>query len=454
MEDFEQSVKDLEGILDEGNYSKLPTFFEAFNTVDAAEVLSNSDIENVFIVYKKMEPEYLGEVFSYLPHNIKSRISDILTSEELSKILDHVYTDDVVEFLNELPWAQVQMILSFTDKERRTTITEMLGYPQESAGSMMSTDYIELGQYISVKDAMQVIKEHEGIAEIMDTYYITNIDGVLEGVVSVREILFAPLDDTIENIMSKDIISVSAYEHQEEVSKVVAKYDLSFVPVIDNNNKLVGLISTDDIIDVVEEEATEDIHRMGGISWLSGEYLETPAQVIAKKRISWLLILAIVYTISSLVIIGFKDIIFAIPSLILFIPLLMDTAGDAGSQSLAMVIRGIAVDNIDTSYYKEVFLKELGVSSLIGVILFAFNFVRIYFASAAAGNFNLALTVSLTLFIVVIVTKIISGLLPLVALSLKKDPAVVASPLITTISDTLSLILYFSIATLLLGGLI
>lgn len=453
MEEFETNVLNLEEIVKTLDAEHIKTYLEGFNTVDAAELISSLDLQSVFIIFKKLDPEYLGDLFGYIPFQIQERISDILTTDEMSKILDYVYTDDVVEFVQELEWDHTQGILSHTDLERRTTLTEMLGYPKESAGSIMSTDYIELGQYISVTDATQVIKEHEGVAEIMDTYYITDVDGRLEGVVSVREILFAPADDTIENIMSKDIISVNAYENQEEVAKLVAKYDMSFVPVVDNNNKLVGLISTDDIIDVVEEEASEDIHRMGGIAWLSGNYLETPAKVIAENRIVWLFVLTIVYTISSFIIIGFEDLIETIPSLIVFIPLLMDTAGDAGSQSLAMVMRGIAVDNIDTSYYKEIFIKELGVSAIAGSLLFAFNFVRILFASSHSGDMMFALTVSLTLFIVVIITKVISGLLPLVALSLKKDPAVVASPLITTLSDTISLLIYFTIATLLLGGM-
>lgn len=450
----ENLVAQLEMVILAGNLNDIENFLDKFNIVDTAEMVSKLEIVEVVYLFKTLEKEFLGELFSYLETSIQNRIKDLLTSEELSEILDFVYTDDVIVFLEQLDWQEIQVILSYTNEERRTLLFEMLGYPEESAGSIMSTDYVEIGKYITVSDATQVIKEHEGIAEIMDVYYITNLDGILEGVVSVRDILFAPDMETIENIMTTDVVSVEAYDKQEEVAKVIAKYDLSFVPVVDNTNKLIGLISADDIIDVVEEEATEDIHRMGGINWIKGGYLETPAKLIAEKRLGWLLILTVAYVISTFIITSHEGLLTQVPSLIIFIPLLMDTAGDAGSQALAMVVRGIAVDGIDTSYYKEVFLKELGVSALAGSVLFVGNFLRILLLSSNRGDAYLALVVSLTVFIVVMMAKIIGGLLPLVALTLNQDPAVMASPLITTISDSLSLIIYFAIATAFLGRLI
>lgn len=444
----------LEAVILSGNLQDIKNFLDKFNIVDVADMIEKLDIVEIVYLFKNLDKEYLGELFSYLEVATQNRIKDLLTSEELSHILDFVYTDDVVVFLEQLQWSEVQVILSFTNQERRTLLVEMLGYPEESAGSIMSTDYIEIGKYITVDDATEVIKEHEGIAEIMDFYYITNLEGILEGVVSVRDILFAPDKETIENIMTTDVVSVDAYEKQEEVAKVIAKYDLSFIPVVDGNNKLIGLVSADDIIDVVEEEATEDIHRMGGINWIKGGYLETPAQLIAEKRLGWLLLLTVAYIVSSLVITNNEGLLSQVPTLILFIPLLMDTAGDAGSQALAMVVRGIAVDGIDTSYYKQVFLKELGVSAIVGVVLFVGNFLRILLLSTAPGNMYLALVVSLTVFIAVMISKIIGGLLPLVALTMKQDPAVMALPLITMISDSITLIIYFSIASVFIGRLI
>ncbi len=450
----ENLVTQLETVILAGNLDDVRNFLDKFNIVDTADMISKLDIVEIVYLFKNLDKEFLGDLFSYMELTTQNRIKDLLTSSELSGILDYVYTDDVIVYLEQLPWKEVQTILSYTNLERRDLLLEMLGYPEESAGSIMSTDYIEIGKYITVSDAMQVIKEHEGIAEIMDFYYITDIDGRLEGVVSVRDILFAPDLETIENIMTTDVVSVNAFEKQEEVANEIAKYDLSFIPVVDGNKKLIGLVSADDIIDVVEEEATEDIHRMGGINWIKGGYLETPAKLIAEKRLGWLLLLTIAYIVSSFIITSNEGLLKQVPTLIIFIPLLMDTAGDAGSQALAMVVRGIAVDGVNTSHYKEVFLKELGVSLLSGVVLFVGNFLRILLVSSNPGDMYLALVVSLTVFIVVIISKIIGGLLPLVALTLKQDPAVMASPLITTISDSLSLIIYFGIATVFIGRLI
>lgn len=442
----------FEQLLMGAQFEDLLQYVEQYNIVDIADIVNNLDVSQVAYFFKHMDNHYTGDLFSYIDEKLQHRIMDLMTSEEFSKLSDYVYTDDIVEFFSTVPISNVREILNFTDLERRKQIYELLGYPKESAGSIMSKDYIELGKYITVQDATQVIKEHEGLAEIMDVYYITDIDGLLEGIVSVRDILFAPDFEQLSEIMTTDVISVNAYDHQEEVAKEFSKYDYSFMPVVDNTNKLVGLLSADDIIDVVEDEATEDIHKMGGINWIKGGYLETPAKLIASKRVGWLLILTVAYTISSLIITGYDDLLTAIPSLLIFVPLLMDTAGDAGSQALAMVVRGIAVDTVDETYYKEVLYKEFGVSIIAGAFLFAGNFLRIMFFSINAGDARLAFVVSLTVFFVVIISKIIGGILPLVALSFKQDPAVMASPLITTISDSVSLLIYFSLATLLLGG--
>ncbi len=447
------TLEELEEVVMSGDIDAINTYLNEYNIVDLAEKVSELEIIQIVYLFKNVSKQLAGDLFTYLSEQTQLRIKDLLTSQELSSILDYVYTDDVVTFLSNLPWNQIQVILNNTKSERKKTITEMLGYPKESAGSIMSKDYIEMGQYITIRDATQVIKEHEGIAEIMDVYYITNLEEKLVGVVSVRDILFAPDLELIEDVMSTDIIYVDAYDKQEDVAKVMADYDLSFVPVI-NDGKLVGLISADDIMDILEDEATEDIHKMGGISWIRGSYLETPSKLIAQKRVGWLLILTIAYTVSSFIITSYDGLISLVPSLIIFVPLLMDTAGDAGSQALAMVVRGIAVDNIDKSFYKEVLLKEFFVSLIAGTFLFFGNLIRIMYFSVNSGDFYLALLVSLTVFFVVIIAKIIGGLLPLAALSFDQDPAVMASPLITTLSDSISLLIYFSLATLLLERLI
>lgn len=453
MVDETNNVTQLSNLIDTEDIADIENYLQEYNVVDMAEIISQLEVSEIVYLFKRLDKELLGELFSYFDLTIQNRLKDLLTSQELSDILDYVYTDDVVLFLESLDRSEVRMILSYTDEERRSLLNEMFTYPKDSAGAIMSTDYVEIGQYISVSDATEVIKEHEGSAEIMDLYYITNLDGILEGVVSVRDILFAPDLESMETIMTKEVISVNAFDHQEEVAKVLARYDLSFVPVVDDSNRFIGIVSADDIIDVVEEEATEDIHKMGGIVGIVSNYLETSAFEIAKNRIGWLLILTVVYTITSFIITGFDGLISHLPSLIIFMPLLMDTAGDAGSQSLAMVVRDITVDNIDTNYFKEVFLKELGVSFVIGLSLFVGNFLRIMYLSFYAGDMYLAFLISLTVFIVVMISKIIGGLLPLVVLYFKRDPAALASSLVTTINDSIALLIYFSLASVFLERL-
>ncbi len=454
MEQLKTDLKQLESLTATKDIEGLQRLFDEHNIVDMAEILSEASLQDLIYTFKAIEPVISGELFSYLSRERQNRLADLLTSSEISGILDNVYTDDAVEFLEDLPRNMTRNILSHTTSKRRELLMEMLSYPEDSAGSVMSTDYVEIGQYITVADATQLIKSQEGIAEMMDTYFVTDFNKKLVGVVSIREILFAPEDETIETVMTKEVISVSLYENQEEVSKVLAKYDLSSIPVVDEGNTFIGFISADDIMDIVEEEATEDIFKMGGILALEGSYIQTSAKDMAKSRVFWLLLLTVAYTFSSFIITGYNDLITVLPSLMIFVPLLMDTAGDAGSQALAMVVRGIAVDGIDTSYFKKVIRKEFGVALISGSVLFVGNLLRIMFFSTNTGDFWLAFVVSLTVFLVVIIAKLIGGILPLVALYFNQDPAAMASPLITTLSDSISLLLYFSIAKFFLERLV
>lgn len=454
MEKLKEELNKLEILIEKKDKAGLQELFNEHNIVDLAEIIDKLSVRELVYIFKSLDVEMAGDLFSYMSEERQNRLADLLTSKEISDLLDNVYTDDAVKFLEKLPRSMIRNILSHTTSERRTILMEMLSYPEDSAGSVMSTDYVEIGQFISVADATQLIKRQEGIAEMMDTYYVTDINKKLVGVVSIREILFAPEDETIDTVMTKEVISVSLLDNQEEVAKTISKYDLSSIPVLDDTDTFVGFISADDIMDVVEEEATEDIHKMGGMMTLDGTYLETSSKDIARSRVGWLLILTVIYTFSSLIITGYNDLITVLPSLIIFIPLLMDTAGDAGSQALAMVVRGISVDNIDTSYFKKILFKELGVALISGSVLFVGNLLRIMFISTNTGDFWLAFVVSITVFLVVIIAKLLGGLLPLLALYFKKDPATMASPLITTLSDSVSLLLYLSIARLFLERLV
>ena len=451
---MKKTEKKLLNFIEKDKKDKLIKLFDEVNIVDMAGLIDKLSIKDLVYVFKVIHLDVAGSLFSYMSEERQNRLADLLTSQQLSQILDNVYTDDAVNFLEKLDRPMIRNILSYTSEERRNLLMEMLTYPEDSAGAMMSTDYVEIGQYIKVSDATELIKRHQDQAEMLDTYYVTDINKKLVGVVSIREILFAPDEELIDTIMTKEVISVTLNDNQEDVAKKMAKYDLASLPVIDETDSFIGFISADDIIDIVEEEATEDIHRMGGIIDIEGSYLHTSAKSMAKSRIFWLLILTVAYTVSSFIITGYDDLITTLPSLMIFVPLLMDTAGDAGSQALAMVVRGIAVDGIDTSYFKEVFFKELKVAMIAGGFLFFGNLLRIMFFSTNTNNFWLAFVVSLTVFFVVIIAKLIGGLLPLIALYFNQDPAAMASPLITTLSDSVSLLLYFSIAKLFLERLV
>lgn len=454
MEDLENEIYNLKELIIKNDKNKIIDFFNTYNIVDMAELVDELVESDLAYLFNNLDLDLAGDLFTYINIQQQIKLLDIISKKRLSDIIDNIYTDDAVEFLEDLPKEVIDDILSYSDSFRKKTLLEMLSHPEDSAGSLMSTDYIDIGQYLSVKAATELLKKNQDLVENLDNIYVTDTNQMLVGVVSIREILFAPDDDLIDYVMTKEVIRVNVNDFQEDVVKVFKKYSLSQIPVVDNENKLLGFISADDIIDVLEEEATEDIHKMGGIVYMEGSYLHTSAKDMAKNRISWLIILTIAYTVSSFIITGYSNLIATVPSLMVFVALLMNTAGDAGSQALAMVVRGIAVDGIDTSYFKKVVKKEFGVALISGFVLFVGNMIRIMYFSTNTGNIWLAFVVSITVFFVVIIAKLIGGILPLVALFLKQDPAAMASPLITTLSDSISLILYFSIAKLFLERLV
>ncbi len=454
MEDLENEIYNLKELIIKNDKNKIIDFFNTYNIVDMAELVDELVESDLAYLFNNLDLDLAGDLFTYINIQQQIKLLDIISKKRLSDIIDNIYTDDAVEFLEDLPKEVIDDILSYSDSFRKKTLLEMLSHPEDSAGSLMSTDYIDIGQYLSVKAATELLKKNQDLVENLDNIYVTDTNQMLVGVVSIREILFAPDDDLIDYVMTKEVIRVNVNDFQEDVVKVFKKYSLSQIPVVDNENKLLGFISADDIIDVLEEEATEDIHKMGGIVYMEGSYLHTSAKDMAKNRILWLIILTIAYTVSSFIITGYSNLIATVPSLMVFVALLMNTAGDAGSQALAMVVRGIAVDGIDTSYFKKVVKKEFGVALISGFVLFVGNMIRIMYFSTNTGNIWLAFVVSITVFFVVIIAKLIGGILPLVALFLKQDPAAMASPLITTLSDSISLILYFSIAKLFLERLV
>lgn len=449
MENAEITREYLSELVKNKSVRKLRDIFEEHNIVDLAELVSELELEEAIFIFRVLKRDTSGELFTYLNSDTQEAMMNAFAGEEIKVIVDNLYSDDILDILEEMPAPIVKKVLSSITPERRDEINKLFSYGNNTAGSIMSTNYVELSEHDTVMEAMGKIKSQGKLAETINYCFILNSHGVLTGIVSLRDILFAPDDEVIGELMDTDFISAHTKDDQEEVIKQIQKYDITLIPVVDDSNRLVGVITVDDVIDAIETEATEDIHKMAGVAPIEGSYLKTGVAEMAKSRLPWLLILMITYTVSSLIINQNNDLLVTVPSLLTFMPMLMDTAGNAGSQASAMVIRGITVSDLQIKDFFKVISKELGVAIICGIVLFALNTLRIVFFVKDVG-WDIAITVSLSVLVVVIAAKMVGGILPLLALLIKQDPAAMASPLITTCVDALSLIVYFGLARIIL----
>ncbi|MCF0108948.1 MAG: magnesium transporter [Erysipelotrichaceae bacterium] len=439
--ELEQKLKDLcakRSVLD------IRAFFEDNNIVDLAAVVEELDIKDAVFIFKILPKDTSGDLFSYLQPEKQEKLIYLLTSREVKSIIDNLYSDDIIDFIEEMPEEIVKKVLKSVDPEDRAQINALLSYGENTCGSIMTTDYVELNENITVAKAMEEVKEQREIAESIAVCFVTNDTGELTGVMSIRDILFAPENGLVKDEMETDVVYVKTNDDQEEAVKLFQRYDFSKLPVVDERMKLVGMITSDDVIDVIEDEATEDIHKMAGINPIETPYLHTSALAIAASRIPWLLVLMLSATLSGSILIKNEYLLLLFPALSIFEPMLMDTAGNAGSQAASMVIRGIVVDNLSMKDFFKIFWKEFFIALLCGITLFAVNLIRIYFFMANI-DMRIALVSSLTIIVVVLCAKLVGGLLPLIATRFKLDPAVLASPLITTIVDCVSLTVYFAL---------
>ena len=362
-----------------------------------------------------------------------------------------MFTDDISEFLEELPANIVKRVLNSASKQRRSEINMMLHFKENSAGSVMSTDYVELDPDITVDDALLKIKEKEKLAETISYCYITNEQHILVGCVYMKSILIAPSNTLISDIMQKDVVSVQCDEDQEEVAKIFSKYDLLVLPVVNDQHRLLGIITIDDVYDIIQDEVTEDLQKMGGITPIEGSYINLSILEIVKSRITWLLILMISATVSGWILTKNIDLTIKIPSLLIFVPMLMDTAGNAGSQSSAMVVRGIVIDNLSIRDFKYIVKTEFINSLILGLILFVVNMLRIVLFMRNI-DISVAILISATIYIIITIANLIGGILPLIASSMKQDPSSMSGPVLTTVCDAISLTTYFTLASIFLGG--
>ncbi len=406
------------------------------------------------LVYRILPKDFAAEVFSYMEPESQELLIKAFNDVELKHIIDELYLDDMVDMIEEMPAKVVSRILQTAKPTIRQQINELLKYPEDSAGSIMTVEYVSLSKTKTVAEAFSKIRR-EGIdKETVYTCYVTEKRKLI-GTVSIKDLLLANEQETVENIMVSNVISVDAYEDKEEVAKAFSKYDVLALPVVDRDGRIVGIVTVDDAIDVIEEEATEDIEKIAAITPSDKPYLKTSVISLWLKRIPWLILLMVSATFTGAIITSFEDALKIFPALIAFIPMLMGTGGNAGGQASVTVIRGLALEEIRMGDIFKVVWKEISVSLLCGVVLAALNFIKIILIDNLLLNSNITVlenvTVSITLIIVVFCAKVIGCSLPIFAKRIGLDPAVMASPLITTVVDAISLIVYFMIATRILG---
>lgn len=418
------------------------------NEVDIAEFLEELPQDKIVVVFRALPKEMAAEVFSNLEADTQQVIIQSATDQEVSAIVEELYVDDAVDMLEELPANVVKRVLKAARPDTRKLINQFLNYPDNSVGSIMTAEFTDLKQSMTVSQAIAHIRRTGENSESVYTCYVTDAGRRLEGVLTIKELLLAKDEQLIADLMETDVITAETTEDQEKAVERMMKYDFISLPVVDKEGRLVGIVTVDDVMDVMEEEATEDFEKMAAMAPSEKPYLKTSVLSLAKHRIMWLLVLMISGMITGGILGQYEAAFAAMPLLVTFIPMLTDTGGNAGSQSSTLVIRGMAVGEIQLKDFAKVFWKELRVSMLVGVVLSAVNFVRLIITYP--GNYMVALTVALALFVTVMLAKTVGGVLPMAAKLCHADPAIMAAPLITTIVDAISLVVYFRIACTLL----
>ena len=441
-------MEEIVELLEQNKLAELKEILINENPIDIADVFEDFPKEKYLIIFKLLPKDFSSEVFSYLSPEKQQDVIENITDDEIRFIVEDMYLDDTVDFIEEMPANIVDKILKNTSSDKRKLINQMLKYPENSAGSVMTVEYISFKDNYTVKQAIEYYRKVAIDKEETDICFVTDTKKKLVGIISLKTLILSKDDSYIQDEMDTNFVSVLTLDDQEEIAALFRKYDLTTMPVVDHEDRLVGVITVDDIVDVIDQENTEDIQKMAAMNPSDEEYLKESVISLAKHRILWLLVLMISATFTGLVIKKYEDILQSAVYLATFIPMLMDTGGNAGSQSATLVIRGIALEEIEFSDIFKVIWKELRVSILVGFILSAVNFIRIYYFTRS--GLETSLVVAISMFLTVIMAKVVGGVLPLVAKSLKIDPAIMASPLITTIVDTAALIIFFKLSVIFL----
>lgn len=442
---FERITK----LIEEKNYSKIKKLLIEMNEFDIAEILNDLPPKEIIKIFRLLPKDIGADVFSYLESDTATLIISSLSDSEAVDIINDMYADDAADLFEEMPANVVKKLLNKVDSETRKNINQLLKYPENSAGSLMTVEYIDFKEYITIKDAIKKIKREYEDAETINTCFVTDKKKKLIGVVKLKDLIINDEDTPVNEIMNEDFMYVTTLTDQEEVAKTFQDYDLTSMPVVDSEDKLVGIITIDDVIDIIEEETTEDIERMAGITPTEKSYLKLSTFDLFKSRIPWLFVLMISATLTGKIIERYETALSSYIILTAFIPMLMNTGGNAGGQSSATIIRALSLGDIEYKDTLKVIFKEFRTAILAGIALAIVNFGKLMLFDKV--GFNIALVISLSLFVTVCAAKSIGSFLPIIAKKLGFDPTVMAGPFITTLVDAISLFVYFAIATSILG---
>lgn len=456
LEELKEIIEEAEKLLEEKNFFAIKLLLQEMEPADIALVLEEFPDKKIGLLFRVLPKDLAAEAFVEMESETQELLLSSFTDIEIKEILDELYIDDTVDIIEEMPANVVRRIINNSTNDARKTINEILKYPDDSAGSIMTTEYVRLEESITVEDALKRIRRTGVDKETIYTCYVTKPDRTLLGYVTAKTLLLSDDEQIISDIMETNLIVAYTDEDKEDVVKEMSKYDLLALPVVDKENRLVGIVTVDDAIDVLEEETTEDVEKMAAIIPSDKPYLSTSVFEIWKNRIPWLFLLMLSATFTGAIISSFEQKLAAVSALIAFIPMLMGTGGNAGGQSSVTIIRGLAVEEIRMGDILKIIFKELRVSLLCSASLAVVNFGKMLLIDNLlfknpAITVEVALAVSLTLVLVVIVAKIVGCCLPILAKRVGFDPAVMASPFITTIIDAVSLLIYFNIASSILS---
>lgn len=449
MDELREEMEELKELLRTKQYTRLRQSMAEVNDADIAAFIESLDEGELLKVFRILPKSCAADVFSYLEVENQHLIITALSDKEAANIIDNLMADDATDFLEEMPANIVKKLLANASPETRRDINHLLRYPEDCAGSIMTVEYVDLKENITVQDAIERIRKVGVDSETINICYVLDNKRTLVGTVGLRYLLLSDPDAVIGEMMHKSVVSLHTLMDQEEVARMFKKYEFTAMPVVDNEDRLVGIITMDDVVDILEEETTEDIEKMAAVMPSDKPYLRMSVFEAFKKRIPWLLLLMISATFTGSIITSFESALSRYVVLTAFIPMLMDTGGNAGGQASAIIIRGLSLDEIAFKDWGRVVWKEMRTAALCGLTLAACNFVKLL-AFDRVGV-SVAGVVCFTLLMAVIVAKIVGSTLPILAKKIGMDPAVMASPFITTIVDAISLLIYFRVATVVLG---